>query len=74
MPIALRALLTAALVATAGGLTGCSLLYGLGRDHALNNCDRASSTQDRQACRKANSESHEDYEARRKRLQEGKTS
>lgn len=55
-------------------LTGCSLLYDIGRQHALENCDRAGSPQDRSACRKANSESYDDYEARRKRLQEGKSS
>jgi hypothetical protein len=66
-----RALLT--LIATFA-LTGCSLLYDIGQQHALDNCDRATSPQDRAACRKANSESYNDYEVRRKRLQEGKSS
>ena len=56
---------------TALSLPGCSLLYDIGQDHALRNCDRAYSAQDRQSCRRANSDSYQDYEVRRKRLQEG---
>ena len=61
-----------ALIAATLGLSGCGLLYDIGQDKALENCDRALNAQDRQACRKANSQSYEDYEAQRKRLKEGK--
>ncbi len=59
------------LLIAAAGLSGCSLLYDIGQDRALESCDRAYSAQDRQACRKANSQSYEDYEAQRKRLKAG---
>jgi hypothetical protein len=59
-------------IATALMLAGCGLLYDIGQQHALEQCDRAATAQDRSACRKANSQSHEDYEAQRKRLKEGK--
>jgi hypothetical protein len=58
-------------IAAALPLAGCGLLYDIAQDRALDNCDRASSPQDRTACRKANSQSYEDYEARRKRLKQG---
>lgn len=60
-----------AALAVALALTGCSLLYDIGQQQALENCDRANTPQDRTACRRANSESYDDYEARRKRLQQG---
>ncbi|OWR04708.1 hypothetical protein CDO81_09025 [Roseateles puraquae] len=53
-------------------LSGCGLLYDIGQQHAFDQCDRASSPQDRTACRKANGQSYDDYEAQRKRLKEGK--
>ena len=59
------------LLAAAVTLTGCGLFYDIAQEKARENCDRAYSAQDRQSCRKANSESYEDYEARRKRLKEG---
>lgn len=61
-----------ALITATFGLSGCGLLYDIGQQQALENCDRTGSAQDRQACRKANSQSYEDYEAQRKRLKEGK--
>ena len=54
------------------GLSGCSLLYDIAQDRALDNCDRAYSAQDRTACRKANSQSYDDYEKRRQAAKEGK--
>ncbi|HEV6964718.1 hypothetical protein [Roseateles sp.] len=57
---------------TAAGLSGCGLLYDIGQDKALQNCERAYSAADRQACRKANSQSYEDYEKRRQAAKEGK--
>ncbi|MFG6469243.1 hypothetical protein [Roseateles sp. BYS87W] len=60
------------LLLAAAGLSGCGLLYDIAQDRALDSCDRAYSAQDRTACRKANSQSYEDYEAQRKRLKEGK--
>ncbi|WP_394407612.1 hypothetical protein [Roseateles sp. BYS78W] len=56
----------------AAGLSGCSLLYDIGQERALDQCDRATSPQDRTACRKANSESYEDYEKRRQAAKEGR--
>ena len=56
----------------AAGLSGCSLLYDIGQEHALDQCNRAISPQDRTACRRANSESYEDYEKRRQAAKEGK--
>lgn len=61
-----------AVIAAALGLSGCGLLYDIAQDRALENCDRAYSPQDRQACRKANSQSYEDYEKRRQAAKEGK--
>ena len=59
------------LLITAVALSGCSFLYDIGQQHALDQCDRATSPQDRTACRRANSQSYEDYEAQRQRLKEG---
>ncbi len=56
----------------AAGLSGCGLLYDIGQQHALENCDRSASPQDRTACRKANSQTYEDYEKRRQAAKEGK--
>lgn len=57
----------------AASLSGCGLLYDLAQDRALDHCDRASSSpQDRTACRKANSQTYEDYEKRRQAAKEGK--
>jgi len=56
----------------AAGLSGCSLLYDIGQERALDQCNRATSPQDRTACRKANSESYEDYEKRRQAAKEGR--
>lgn len=63
-----------ALVALAAtlALSGCGLLYDIGQQQALDNCDRAYSPQDRTACRKANSETYDDYEKRRQAAKAGK--
>ena len=60
------------LLLAAAGLSGCGLLYDIAQDRALDNCDRAYSAQDRTACRKANSQSYDDYEKRRQAAKEGK--
>ena len=60
------------LLLAAAGLSGCSLLYDIAQDRALDQCDRAYSPQDRTACRKANSQTYEDYEKRRQSAKEGK--
>ncbi len=70
MAATIRSMTTA--VALALSLSGCSLLYDIGQDQALRNCDHAYSAQDRQSCRKANSQSYEDYEKRRQAAKEGK--
>lgn len=59
------------LLIAAMALSGCSLLYDIGQQQALDQCDRAYSAADRTACRRANSENYDEYEARRKRLQQG---
>ena len=61
-----------AVIAAALGLSGCGLLYDIGQQHALDQCDRASSPQDRTACRKANSQTYEDYEKQRQAAKAGK--
>lgn len=64
----------AALIAftAAATLSGCSLLYDIGQQHALEQCDRAATSQDRSACRKANSQPYEDYEKQRQAAKAGK--
>lgn len=59
-------------IAAALPLAGCSLLYDIAQDRALDNCERAYSAQDRTACRKANSQTYDDYEKRRQAAKEGK--
>jgi len=59
-------------LAAAFGLSGCGLLYDIGQEKARENCDRAYSAQDREACRKANSQTYDDYERRRQAAKEGK--
>jgi len=66
----MRAALLTLIAATS--LSGCSLLYDIGQQQALESCDRAATSQDRSACRKANSQSYEDYEKRRQAAKEGK--
>ena len=64
---------TALAVITASlALSGCGLLYDIGQQHALEQCDRAATPQDRSACRKANSQPYDDYEKRRQAAKEGK--
>ena len=70
MRTALTTIITLAAVAS---LSGCGLFYDIAQEKARENCDRSYSAQDRQACRKANSESYEDYEKRRQAAKEGKT-
>lgn len=55
--------------------TGCGTVYDYVQDVAQAQCaSNSSNAQDRRACEKRNAPSYDDYEARRKRLKEGKTS
>ena len=63
------------LIAAALTLSGCSVIYDYAQDVAQAQCASSNSNaQDRRACEKRNAPSYDDYEARRKRLQEGKPS
>jgi len=56
-------------------LPGCAVIYDYAQDVAQGQCASSnSSPQDRRACEKRNAPAYDDYEARRKRLQEGKSS
>lgn len=55
--------------------TGCATVYDYVQDQAQAQCaSNNGNAQDRRACEKRNAPSHDDYEARRKRLKEGQTS
>jgi hypothetical protein len=72
MTMTTRTLFMTACLAIAASLSGCSLLYDIGQEHALENCDRATGPQERQSCRRANSVSYDDYEKRRQAAKDGK--
>ena len=64
-----RSLLLTALLA----LSGCAFVYDQVQDHAQAQCASSNGhAQDRRACEKRNAPAYDEYEARRKRLQEGK--
>ena len=53
-------------------LSGCAFVYDQVQDIAQTQCASSNgSAQDRRACEKRNAPAYDDYEARRKRLQEG---
>ncbi|MBI3347121.1 MAG: hypothetical protein HY020_07910 [Burkholderiales bacterium] len=52
-------------------LSGCAFVYDQVQDLAQTRCANLSNAQDQRACERSNAPSHDDYEARRKRLQEG---
>ncbi|MCE4557309.1 hypothetical protein [Pelomonas cellulosilytica] len=63
----------AALLLSLLALSGCAVVYDYVQDAAQAQCaSNNSSPQDRRACEKRNAPAYNDYEARRKRLQEGK--
>lgn len=52
-------------------LSGCAFVYDQVQDIAQANCANLSNAQDQRACEKRNAPAYDDYEARRKRLQQG---
>jgi hypothetical protein len=52
-------------------LSGCAFVYDQVQDIAQAQCASNSSAADRRACEKRNAPAYDDYEARRKRLQQG---
>lgn len=63
----------AALLISMLALSGCAVVYDYVRDVAETRCANSNSNpQDRRACEKRDAPAYDDYEARRKRLQEGK--
>lgn len=65
----------ALLIVATLALSGCSVVYDYVQDVAQAQCASSNSNpQDRRACEKRDAPSYDDYEARRKRLKEGKTS
>jgi hypothetical protein len=63
----------AALLIPLLALSGCAVVYDYVQDVAQSQCASNNSTpQDRRACEKRDAPAYDDYEARRKRLKEGK--
>jgi hypothetical protein len=62
---------TALPLSTALCLSGCAFVYDQVQDIAQSQCANLGDAQSQRACEKRNAPSHDDYEARRKRLQEG---
>ncbi|HEY9106812.1 MAG TPA: hypothetical protein VIN58_09035 [Roseateles sp.] len=63
------------LIAAALSLSGCAVIYDYAQDVAQAQCaSNNGNGQDRRACEKRDAPPRDDYEARRKRLQEGKSS
>lgn len=53
-------------------LSGCAFVYDQVQDIAQTQCaSNGSNAQDRRACEKRNAPVYDDYEARRKRMQQG---
>ena len=53
-------------------LSGCAFVYDQVQNIAQANCANNGDAQAQRACEKRNAPSYDDYEARRKRLKEGK--
>ncbi|RQO57187.1 hypothetical protein DBR47_15215 [Paucibacter sp. KBW04] len=58
--------------ALVGALSACSLAYDIGQQTALQRCESLVNIEDRNACRRANSQSYEKYEQDREKLRQGK--
>jgi len=52
-------------------LSGCAFVYDQVQHVAQNQCANNGNAQEQRACEKRNAPAYDDYEARRKRLQEG---
>jgi hypothetical protein len=61
----------ALLLITVFSLSGCAFVYDQVQGVAQANCANLSDDQSQRACEKRNAPAYDDYEARRKRLQEG---
>jgi starvation-inducible outer membrane lipoprotein len=61
----------ALLLVAALSLSGCAFVYDQVQDVAKSSCANLSEAQSQRACEKRNAPDHDQYEARRKRLQEG---
>ncbi len=61
----------ALLLASLLSLSGCAFVYDQVQDIAKSNCANLSDAQSQRACEKRNAPDYDQYEARRKRLQEG---
>ncbi len=59
------------LLAAALSLSGCAFVYDQVQSVAQVNCANLGDAQSQRACEKRNAPSYDDYEARRKRLQQG---
>ncbi|MFG6430909.1 hypothetical protein [Roseateles sp. LYH14W] len=53
-------------------LSGCAFVYDQVQDIAQAKCANLGNAQEQRACEKRNAPAYDDYEARRKRLKEGK--
>ena len=58
--------------ALTGSLSACSVFYDIGQQTALQRCESLVNIEDRNACRRANSQSYEKYEESREKLRQGK--
>ncbi len=59
------------LLMSLGALQGCAFVYDQVQDRAQTQCARPGDAQAQRACEKSNAPAYDDYEARRKRLQQG---
>lgn len=59
-------------VALCSALSACSMFYDIGQKTALERCESMVRIEDRNACRRANSQSYEKYEESREKLRQGK--
>jgi len=58
--------------ASTAALSGCSVFYDIGMGNALQRCETLINIEDRNACRRANSQPYEKYEQDREKLRQGK--
>lgn len=50
-------------------LSGCEVLYDIGQQTALRDCEQMQDTSARNECRRRNSQDYRDYEKQRRQLQ-----
>lgn len=61
----------ALLLIAALALSGCAFVYDQVQDIAQTKCANLGNAQDQRSCERRNAPAYDDYEARRKRLQDG---